>query len=218
MPRGLVVILAAGAVVAVAAVEGVRSNRWGSSAEVAAAAARLEKVPREFGDWAGTDAAIDPKVLRVAEAAGSVSRRYANRRTGEWVDVLLLCGPSGPIGSHTPEACYGGLGYACEGKPVQRAVVLPGGEVAGTFWTARFEKKSRADDPLRLYWAWGVGGEWEASPAPRGDFAMRPALYKLYAVRVEDGTRAPSPGPDPLESFLVEFLPLVRAALNPEAG
>src|SRR5215471_11322923 len=176
MARGLVIVIAVGVVVAAAVVEGLRSNRWGASEEIRAAADRLDRVPREFGDWVGTELPQDPRSLKVAEAAGCVSRGFANRKTGERVEVLILCGPAGPIGAHTPDVCYGGIGYACVGDPARKSVV-PNGGTPATFWTARFEKTRRADDPLRVYWAWGTDGDWEASPNPRGEFALRGALY-----------------------------------------
>src|SRR5580698_6104219 len=111
MQKGLIVILAAGLVVAVALVEGIRTNRWGTAEDIQAAAKKLDYIPREFGPWVGTDAPIDEKIIRIAEASGNVSRTYMNRKNGERINVLLLCGPTGPIGAHTPEYCYGGIGY-----------------------------------------------------------------------------------------------------------
>lgn len=211
MPRGLVIALAAALVAGVAAVEGYRSNRWGPSDDMRAAVARLDGVPMEVGDWVGSDTPLDPKILKVAEATGNVSRRYTNRKNGDSVSVLLLCGPPGPIGAHTPDVCYGGMGYKCVGKPVARQVTF--GPGAASFWTARFEKESARDDALRVYWAWGWGGDWEASDEPRTDFATRTALYKLYVVH--DDTR---PGRDPAGEFMAEFLPAVKAALAADPG
>src|SRR5690242_12572027 len=111
MPRVLVILLAVGVVVAVAVAEGLRSNRWGESEDVKAAAARLERVPREFGQWVGHDYPLEPRIVERAEAAGYVNRVYTSK-TGEQITVMLLCGLSGPIGAHTPDVCYGGLGYA----------------------------------------------------------------------------------------------------------
>src|SRR5438128_10236537 len=105
MPRGLVIALAAGLVIAVAVFEGMRSNRWGASEDMKAAAAKLERIPREFGEWIGTDSQLDRKIVDMAEAVGYLNRGYVNRKTGERFDVLLLCGPSGAIGAHTPDVC-----------------------------------------------------------------------------------------------------------------
>lgn len=214
MPRGLVILLAAAVVVAVAVIEGIRSNRWGSSEDIQTATARLERVPQSFGDWVGTEAPLDPKIVRVAEATGHVSRVYVNRKTGARIDVLLLCGPSGPIGAHTPDVCYSGLGYAMRGAASPVRIDWAGG--SANFWAARFEK---TDGALRVLWAWGVDGNWEASRNPRADFALRTALYKLYVVQTDNRMdRERQPGTDNLKEFLIEFLPLVKLALSPDAG
>src|ERR1700722_7885056 len=106
MPRGLVVLVAVIVVVAVAVLEGIRSNRWGETEDVRIAAGKLDRAPREFGNWVGVDTPQDAKILRVAEAVGNVSRHYSNRKNGDQIDVLILCGPTGPIGAHTPDVCY----------------------------------------------------------------------------------------------------------------
>lgn len=216
MGKALTIVVAAGMVIAAAVTEGVRSNRWGNNDDIQAAVARLDGVPSAFGDWVGTEVPIDEKVLQVAEAAGNVSRVFVNRKTHERVSVLLLCGPTGPIGAHTPEACYGGMGYTSKGAPVRKGLSLPTGEGV-SFWTARFEKPTPTDAPLRVYWGWSRTGKWEASSNPRTEFAWRTVLYKLYVVEQDSPT--PKPGgpespPTVSESFMQEFLPLVKTALS----
>jgi len=209
MLRGLIIAVAVLVVVAVALFEGLRSNRWGESDDSKAAAEKLSRVPREFGEWVGTDSALDAKIVKIAEAAGYVNRSYVNRKNGEQIDVLLLCGPSGPIGAHTPDVCYGGLGYKCLGNPIPRQVTPTSGKA--TFWTARFEKVADATDhPLRVFWAWGVDGDWEASKEPRLDFAGRTVLNKLYLVRHAN----PNDDQGVTDAFLTEFLPVVKTALQ----
>jgi hypothetical protein len=218
MLKGLIVIFAAGLVVAVALFEGIRTNRWGAGEDMEAAARKLDSIPREFGPWVGTDAPIDEKIIRIAEAAGIVSRSYVNRKNGELVNVLLLCGPTGPIGAHTPEYCYGGIGYACKGKPARKGIALADNGHS-SFWTARFEKVSNTEEPLRVYWAWSTNGDWQAASNPRSDFALRSVLYKLYVVRIDNSTaKEREPNQEPIELFLADFLPLVKTALTPDQG
>ena len=88
--RWLVIGLALAGLATAAVVEGMRSNRWGETEDMRAAAAKLDKVPPAFGDWTSAENPIDAKVLRVAEASGHVSRTYTNRKTGARVNVLLL--------------------------------------------------------------------------------------------------------------------------------
>src|SRR4051794_34829461 len=117
MPRFLVIAAAVAILVGAALFEGVRTNRWGPSEDVSAAAAKLDAFPREAGAWSAVaDTPLDPKILRVAEAVGHVSRSYRNRETGAQVELLALCGPPGPIAAHTPDACYAGQGFKMVGN------------------------------------------------------------------------------------------------------
>jgi hypothetical protein len=215
MPRWLVIGVAAVALVGAAVFERVTSGV--QSGDVRAAAAKLDGVPSEFGDWTSTEVPMDDKVLRVAEAAGHVSRTYANRKTGAQVSVLLLCGPTGPIGAHEPKYCYAGNGFGMSGQPQKKAVAPPGCPTA-TYWSVLFDKKSAAsDNPVRVCWMWGADGEWQAATDPRTEYALRKALYKLYVSRLEP--RAPAvpgaPAPlDPVHAFLTDFLPEVNKALT----
>jgi hypothetical protein len=211
MPRWLVIVLAVAVLAAAAVVERMTSGQ--QSGDARAAAAKLAAVPASFGDWTSNELVMDEKVLRVAEATGHVSRLYTNRKTGAQMSVLLLCGPTGPIGAHTPEVCYTGSGYALFGEPQKRTVALPGGASA-TYWSARFEKKPGVTDPpLRVCWTWGADGDWQASANPRTDFALRGALYKLYVQRAEPAGTAAGPAPDPTDEFFTAFLPEVKKAL-----
>jgi hypothetical protein len=217
MRRWLIVLVAVAGLGAAAAVEGVFSNRWGSAADPRLAAERLGRVPAAFGDWTSTELPQDPKVIRIAEATGHVSRQYANPKKGLAVNVLMLCGPTGPIGAHTPEVCYAGSGHEMIGRPQKKALGLPGG-IGATYWTARFEKKGAFERPLRVGWMWGAGGDWVAAADPRTEFALRGALYKLYVQYSEPpapGPAAPagSAAPDPIDAFLTDFLPEVKKAL-----
>ncbi len=218
MRNGLIAILAAGAIVAVAIFEGIRSNRWGTTEDMKAAAAKLEKIPSEFGPWVGTESPIDEKSYRTAEAVGNVSRKYRNRKNGDQVDVLLLCGPTGPIGAHTPEVCYGGLGFACKGKPTRKSIVYPSNGI-GSFWTARFEKNSFTEEALQVYWAWSTNGDWEASTNPRADFALRSVLYKMQVQRGNyPANQERDLNKEAIEVFLNDFLPIVKTALISSPG
>ncbi len=215
--RWLVIGLAVAGLVAAAVVEYATSDA--SSGDVRAAAAKLKAVPPAFGDWTSTEVEMEEKVLKVAEAAGHVSRTYTNRKNKAQVSVLLLCGPTGPIGAHSPEVCYAGNGYAMSGEQRKMTVVLPGGATAN-YWSVRFEKKPPATEPpLRVCWMWGTNGsDWQASENPRTDFALHRALYKLYVVRHEVRTPDGAPtsaAPDAIHEFLTTFLPEVKKALAP---
>lgn len=218
MPRALVIYGSVAVLVAAGVFEGLRTNRWGQSEDMKAAVARLTAVPPTFGDWTSTENVIDEKVLKVAEATGSISRTYANRKTGSVVSVLLLCGPPGPIGAHTPDICYRGIGFEMDGREEHRTIT-PADSPAGSYWAATFQRQSTGADRLRVAWMWGVDGDWNASTNPRREFALRKALYKLYVSRgVTPADREANPPVDRIQDFLADFLPVVKKALNPSAG
>jgi EpsI family protein len=211
MPRGLLIIVVVALLAAAGVVEGLRTNRWGDSEDIRTAASRLDAVPREFGSWTSTESPIDEKVLRVARAAGNVSRTYRNSKTGDAVSVLILCGPTGDIAAHTPDICYAGIGYTMIGRESKHSLALPGATTA-TYWSARFEKGTEA--PLEVIWAWSAGGDWVAAEQPRQEFVLRSALYKVYVSRtISPAERAGSKPAETTREFLSAFLPEVRKAL-----
>lgn len=222
MPRWLVVALAVTGLAAAAVVDRLTSGT--ASGDVQEAAARLAKVPAEFGDWTSTENPLDEKVLKVAEAAGHVSRAYTNRKNGARVSVLLLCGPTGPIGAHEPKYCYAGSGFEMSGQPQKKTLSADDGAGA-TYWTVLFEKKAPATEgPQRVCWMWGLDGNWSASDNPRSEFALRRALYKLYVSRGEPKSAGTATGltsaktTDPVHEFLTAFLPEVKTALAAPTG
>ncbi len=206
--KWLVIAVAVVGLVVAAVLEGKLTDRWGASEDGRAAAARLTGVPATFGDWTSTEVPMEEKVLKVAEATGHVSRVYKSRKTGAEISVLILCGPSGPIGAHTPEVCYAGNGFEMSGEAQRKTVVPPNG-IATTYWSARFEKKA-PPSALRVCWMWGTGGDWEASTNAR--FGLQSVLYKMYVVRNESDLIA-TRGSDPIHEFLTDFLPEVKKAL-----
>lgn len=209
--RAALVVLGLGGLVAAAVLEGMISNRWGVSEDLKAAAARVDRVPAVFGDWSSVEVPVDRKVLERAEALSSVSRAYRNEKTGSVISVMVLCGPTGPIASHTPDVCYAGLGYKMNGRELKKEIGT------ASYWSARFDKGD-ADPGLEVNWAWGAGGTWVAATTPRLDFTGHAFLYKIYAsrdLRSAAATRTGGVEPDPVHDFLTEFLPVLRTALDP---
>jgi hypothetical protein len=212
MPRTLLIFGSLAVLIAAAVVEGTLSNRWGSE-DLKAAAAKLKAVPPAFGAWTSTENPIREEILKKAEAIGSISRDYENGNNHHRVSVLLLCGPAGPIGAHTPDICYAGLGYTMNGREIRNTVAVPGGPEA-TYWSGRFEKPN-GDSSLVVSWTWSVDGNWVAAEKPRVEFIGHKGLYKLYVTRSPtqaERDNAPA-GADPTQEFLSEFLPEVKKAL-----
>ena len=160
MTRIVTTIAATALILACGVVHGFWTDRWQAPAETAAAAARMDALPMEVGDWVGS--AVEVKNPRAGGVAGTLQRRYENHRTGEAVQVYMVCGRPGPVSIHTPEACYGASGFVLGGK--SKVAVR---EQGGDFWSADAVKdKAGQETRLRIYWAWNDGSGWTA---PEGD-------------------------------------------------
>jgi hypothetical protein len=154
------------------------TGRWSPPRELNLRVSRLAKVPHEFGGWKGRDIPLDRRSVAVAGLAGYLFRRYEDAQ-GHSVLLLIVCGPPGPISVHTPEVCYGGLGYEPIGDRSLREI-----GTGDAVWRADFLRIGPAmDDRLRILYGWSVDGTWRASSSPRSDFAGAPVLCKLYIVR-----------------------------------
>ena len=207
----LAIILPAGVI------QGVWSGRWTPAESFDARLAALGRLPLKLGDWTGRDLSPEERVFERAGAAGGLTRRYEDGRGGV-VSVLLICGRPGPISVHTPEICYAGAGYAAVTPRVKVTLPAnPGAPLtpAAEFWATDFRKSdSVTPDYLRIFYAWTVDGTTRPSANPRLDFAGTPALYKLYVVRPTSRLDG-DPSRDPATAFIRQFLPAIKAALQP---
>jgi hypothetical protein len=178
MMRTFIVSLTATAMLIGAAVaHGWRTDRWGGTADLDDAAARLATLPLSFGDWDGEVIVLPAEQVRTANVAGITARRYTHRYTRREATILLLCGRPGPVSVHTPDVCYSAVGFTMGSTRVES---LPDG--AGNAWTADFKTSGPQPLTLRIRWAWSLDGNWTASGSPRTDFARARVLYKLYLV------------------------------------
>jgi hypothetical protein len=168
-----------------------------------------------------------PEEMAGARVAGYRVRRYENRRKGQSVTVLLVCGRAGPVSVHTPDLCYPDAGYELIEGPVHVAlgpsVVSsvssakspgPGAQFqAGTFGKSSVTGETAG--ALRIIWGWNATGAWQAPDNPRWSFARYPALYKLYVVRETRARESFRPEEDPCVDFLKVFLPELDWGLFP---
>jgi len=204
-PAAIGIVLASLLVPAV--VGGMWTGRWGQSERLKQAVSRLEQVPEALGeDWDVQTRSLSAREVAAAELDGYVSRQYVNRRTGGVVSVLLLCGRPGPISAHTPEVCYAGAGFARTGQKDHA-------EGGANFRVIDFQKETAADPTrLRVFLTWGHGGEWAAPADPRGAFAGKSYLYKLYVVR--EMARANEPlEKDEAAELIQKLMPQLQEAL-----
>lgn len=203
MTRLFAAVAASILVIACGVVHGFWSDRWRQPAETTEAAARLDALPMEAGDWIGTD--VEVKNPTAGGVAGTLSRHYENRRTGDAVSVYMVCGRAGPASGHPPEACYGGSGYDL----VAKSRIAVGGK-EDKFWSADVVKTRVADvTRLRLCWAWNDGQGWNAPDDARWTYVAyrhSPVLYKLYVLRDLNGA-TPASKEEPCQAFLQAMLP-----------
>jgi hypothetical protein len=188
-------------------IHGYWTDRWHPPADLAAASDQMEKLPLDIGEWKGE--ALEVKSPHAGGVAGCIQRRYVNRR-GDAAILMLVCGRPGPVGTHSPDVCYGASGFNV--GPRSRATASDHGE----FWTADAERTETTDQTrLRLYWGWSAGAGWTAPDDARGTYLRSPVLHKLYVIRDLNGP-TPASQEEPCVSFLHALLPeLDRTLFSP---
>ncbi len=203
MTRIATALVASVLVIACGVVHGYWSDRWQPPVETAAAAARMDALPLEIGEWIGSPMPV--KNPKNGGVAGTLQRRYENHRTGDVAVVFLVCGRSGPVSIHAPEVCYAADGFTVGAK--SKAAV---GDDDATFFSADAVKsKAAAETKLRIYWGWNDGKGWTAPDDARLNYVAyrhSPVLYKLYVQRDLSGP-AQASREEPCQSLLKVLLP-----------
>jgi hypothetical protein len=196
-------------VVASAVDSGRQSDRWGKPDDLPAIAARVHEVRPELGDWKSEPRQLDARQLEVAGVAEYISRLYTNRKTGERMQVLLICGRPGPISVHEPSVCYTSAGYGQVGN-LDR--VEAGDD---QFKAGRFIKGGTEPDSLRILWAWTTDGHFQIPDNPRRAFGRgNSGLFKLYVIR-QAGFKEEASAKEPAVAFLDVLLPELKRCLAP---
>jgi hypothetical protein len=189
---------------------GYLTNRWGEGNTNTDMNPVLAQLPAVVGDWEGS---VLEEYSPSPGYYGSLARRYKNRRTGDTVTILLMCGPPGLVSIHTPDVCFGANGYTVE-KPVRESVSLEGADDAVFFASNLVRSKAAEQTSLRIYWGWHAAGTWTVADNPRLTFAGLQTLFKLYVLRDANEAR-PAPQ-DPCVQFLRAFLPEAQRVLFKE--
>jgi hypothetical protein len=189
------------------------TNRWGSSAPLQQAIDRLDKLPLLAGDWEGTIAQRDVELTALRTSGAFVLAPYTNRRTGETLQVTLVCGRAGPLSLHPPTICFPAHGYEQKGVAVKTAMPLKESGTPTDFMLAEFVRSiPTGEERVSIMWCYGVGGQWVVPDNPRHALAGKQAVYKLYVGRVGFGEQL-RVEKDPRVSFLSVFLPELEKAL-----
>ncbi len=158
------------------------TNRFGSSAPLAALESRLDCVPMNIGGWRGRPFELSSDDRVTVGAAAYFSRIYTDPTRGVSISVLLLAGLPSKISSHTPDVCFTGAGYTLGSSSI---VQRPDGSKASTaeFATAVATRGGTSPSVLRVFWGWNAGKRWSAPASPRWEFGSEPVLCKLHLVR-----------------------------------
>jgi Protein of unknown function (DUF3485) len=196
---------AVGLIVGAGVVQGIWTNRWGTSAAQIALKAQIESVPLTIGEWTGTPFELPAEDRAAAGATGCFGATYTNAARGVTVSVLLLSGLPGKISTHTPDVCYRGTGFTL-GEYSEFAYAYGPDNRPAEFRTFVATRTGTSPSALRIFWSWNDSKGWTAPENARWKFASDPALCKLYVVR-ETWGQVVEPQNDPCKDFLAVFLP-----------
>jgi hypothetical protein len=83
-----------------------------------AAAAAIQRVPLNFGDWQGTTLPTPKSAQELLHPNASVCRAYHNSRSQiNATLVIVQCSDARDMGGHYPPNCYPAQGWAQSGSP-----------------------------------------------------------------------------------------------------
>ncbi len=201
------IVMAVGLLIAAGWLHGRWVDRWGSSQEIADAAAVFPNLPMICGEWEGRDITSEESPFAYRSQSPQLMRRYSNRLNGNAVCLLLTCGrPSCMIIEHTPKTCYNSLGYEEFGQGRRQSIALDNNGQAELFAHTFVKVTPAYTSRIRLYWSWGVRDSWSFPERPRLEFASKPVLYKLYVTRemISDEERIED---EPIVPFLKALIP-----------
>lgn len=190
------------------------SQRWGEHERMAAAVERLKQVPTEFGPWQlETDLELGKSAIDLLSCQGYVHRGYRNRLTGDFVKVAVMVGPGAKMSIHVPEICYESSNFTLLHE--RQLLELPELTNKPAFWTVSFQVNDVTQQQLEVAYAWSYGDQWVAPRFPRWSLAAAPVLYKIQASHVQDRAVTDAQRQRVLQSFLADFVPVLRTSLVP---
>lgn len=207
-------------VLAVTIVHGSMTLRWksGSSAELIAISERYKEIPKKIGDWVGEDTSMNPQELVAAGAKASISRRYRNVNTGQFVQVFMVGGLARNMAVHTPDVCYVGQGYKVDRTPY--SIDLVTGDTKSRAYVATFSKQTNQGTiHQRILWTWNGGDGWRAPDSPRVTYRGWSPLNKMYLIAsASSPEKAAAAEKAELAEFVNLFLPAASRILYPPAA
>ena len=87
----------------------------GLAGSVVLARGTLNALPMEIGRWIGSDAALDPRIVKATDTDDHVSRKYVRNDGRGGVSLFIAYGVRfRDLMPHRPEVCYTGAGWILE--------------------------------------------------------------------------------------------------------
>lgn len=220
MMRQIPLILGVLALIGLTVAEARMSGRFeGSNITEEQFAAMIANIPKDVGEWHGTDQPVGEIERKTAGARGYLSREYKNAITGEAVGIWLIVGHSKDIVRHTPDICYPSSGFVMRAPENSLQPFVFDGKEMGNFFTNTFIKEDVSGRQLkRVFWSWhkpsedGNAVEWKAPKIVRWEFGNAPNLYKMYFTSNMRGLQETTDESSAMK-FAKEFMPIVDKAL-----
>lgn len=179
----------------------------------ASASFPLSEISKELGPWrAIAEASLPPEISRGIGSADSISRKYADERTGLPIDLMVLYGRAMTMHFHSPQICYPSNGHVAGTEPIRRTIsyLKPDGTPAKADFLAQVFVKGDGPAAERhiVYHTWYYNNRWLPDEANPKQFQRTPGIYKVHVDRIAVPGESPeSDDPkDPCESLLAETL------------
>jgi hypothetical protein len=217
MRIGTALTLAAVLTIVPALLAGHYLNRWGTTAELDAAAERLVKFPNEFGPWkvAREGEPLTKSVREELGIASYVTREYVNRDNGALVNLLIMVGKPGPLLRHPPNICYANRANRQVGDMTTFEVDTT--KPSSKFTVIEYEPPTAiSSDRFLVVYAMSTGAEWSVPRFPRLEFGAAPKLYKVQMLSPLNLPQDLETGRAALQIFAADFCAAFRTSVVAE--
>jgi len=223
MNRIIPIVVSVLLVVGVSSWQGHLSERWWprTNQELDDFVANLKNVPLQIGDWESEGNKPEDEAMRKqldrAMVRGEVIRTYRNSKTGEEINLFLVCGTSRRLFEHTPMQCYPAQGYDMAEQPIEHPVPYAKGEKKAVFAMTTFSKEHDQENSshLQVFWSFtGINAKWQGPSTPKKEFGGTASLYKLYLVTIVQKEQwVTDPTTSPCHYFAAELIPALEEVL-----
>jgi hypothetical protein len=178
----------------------------------------LSRIPWAMGTWKakeGSEAKLDPLIVRIAGASDYIVRDYDDQKTGEKASVLVLYGLGADIAFHTPDVCYPATGHRLVKGPIDRTITVPGVQAPLRYrWAIYAKQVGGISHYVESLYTFQHKGDWLPEAADRWKmFRYDPGVYKIQVSR--DVSSLNESGEGPCESLLAEIVRQINDRSSP---